>query len=87
MTAPQKTDDSKTAEDTDVREHFSRERPKNGQKNGKPGEPYGEETETKDARLNPKTPNGKGLANERYIKSDSESPRVVEEPGSLSGRS
>ena len=83
MTAPHKTDDSNKAEDTDVREHFSRERPKNG----KAGEPYGDETETRDARLTPKTPNGKGLANERYVKSDSERPRVAEEPGSLSGRS
>lgn len=86
MTAPHKTDDPK-ANETDVREHFSRERPKNGLKNGKPGEPYGDETEAKDERVQPKTPNGKGLANERYVKSDSESPRVAEEPGSLSGRS
>lgn len=83
MTAPHKTDDPQKAETADVREHFSRDKPLNGEA----GESYGDEKDSKDERMQPKTPNGKGLANEHYVKSDSDQPRIAEEPGSLSGRS
>ncbi|ESQ79998.1 hypothetical protein [Asticcacaulis sp. YBE204] len=67
-----KSPDTKKSETGDVREHFEREHPQNGE----PGEPYGDETEAKDERRTPHTDHGKGLGNDRYGKSDSNQPKV-----------
>ncbi|MDC7682342.1 hypothetical protein PQU92_03590 [Asticcacaulis sp. BYS171W] len=66
-----KADETKT-DTADVREHFKRDRPHEG----KPGQPYGDETEARDERHKPHTDQGRGLSNDRYTKSDSDQPKV-----------
>lgn len=72
MSAAPKAPDTEKADSGDVRDHFERDKPHNG----KPGEPYGDETEAKDERHTPHTDQGKGLGNDRYGKSDSDQPKV-----------